>query len=264
MTTTQRIIKYVSIAFAIYLIFNILSGITFGIISIGNVFDNKNDNYNNINLDDNLFVLDVEISKSNIIIKNGNKFKVESNNKNIDIKQNNNKLLITEKKKLWFNNSDLVIYIPTNYIFDNVTIENGSGKIDIETLKSKKLYFDLGAGNVNIDNLLVLNEGKIDGGAGSITINDGRVNNLDLDMGIGKLSLTTKITGNNEIDAGIGEIDLNLIGNENDYNIKLDKGIGSMYIDNKKINNSVNYGSGSNIIDINGGIGKIDVEFVGN
>lgn len=267
MIKTQKLIKYCAIAFAIFLVFNIISGIMYGIISISNIFNNDESSVGNLkdlNINSNIQVLDVDISSVNITIKESNKFKVETNNKNINYKIDNNKLFITETKYNFFNkknSSDLIIYVPNYLTFDNVNIENGAGKININELYTKKLYLDLGAGKVKANNLTVLNDTKIDGGAGEINITNSKINNLDLDMGVGKLSLTSKITGNNEIDAGIGELNLNLVGNSNDYRIKLDKGIGSATIDNQKMKSETYYGTGSNSIDIDGGVGNINIKF---
>ena len=48
MIKAQRIIKYCAIAFAIFLIFNILSVLMYGIIAIGNTFDNSKKDNNTI------------------------------------------------------------------------------------------------------------------------------------------------------------------------------------------------------------------------
>jgi len=269
MTNIQKIIKYVAMAFAIFLVFSILSSIMFGIVSISNIFGNEEDANNmvleDLNINNNTLVLDIEVSGIDVIIKQGNEFKAETNNKYIKTRQNGNKLYITEKSHSWFSRrdgSDLVVYVPSDYIFDVVSIENGAGKIDIDFLSSKKIYFDLGAGKVTIDNLLVLNETEIDGGAGTIVIENGSLNNLDLDMGLGKLSLTSELIGESEIDAGVGEVNLNLIGNINKYKIKLDKGIGSAKFGSKQMESNIYYGNGSNIIDIDGGIGSIKIDFL--
>ena len=77
-----------------------------------------------------------------------------------------------------------------------------------------------------------------------------------------QLSLTSKIIGDSEIDAGVGELNLNLIGSLNDYKIKLDKGIGSASINSEKMRSETYYGTGSNLIDIDGGVGSINIDFV--
>lgn len=260
----QKLIKYCAIAFAFFLIFNIISGIIYVISLFSNVSTKGNslNEFKNLNVKQDTFILNIDAFSMNITIKTGNKLKIESNNKNINFKQANNRLSIKEKHG-WFNktqNSDLIIYVPQNFIFDTVSIESGAGKLNVEQLLTKNLSLELGTGKVVINNLNTLNNTEIDGGAGSIEINNGKINNLDLDMGIGQLSLNSTLIGNNKIDSGVGMIDLNLNGTINDYKIKVDKGIGSVNLNGEKIKGDTYYGTGSNLVDIDGGIGSINIE----
>lgn len=264
MSQVQRVIKYVAVAFAIFLIFSIVSGIMYGMISFTNIFDDDDpilENLKELPITNDVLVLNIEVGSANIIIKQGESLKVETNNKYISLKEKGNQLSITEKKHKWISksNSELVIYVPENYIFDDVNFETGAGKINIDKLSTKSLDFDLGAGEVTIDNLDVTDETSIEGGAGKISILNGSINNLDLDMGVGELSITSRITGNNNINAGVGKMVLNLLGD--DYKIKIDKGIGSATVNNEKVVDSSYYGSGRNIIDIDGGVGNIEVSY---
>lgn len=266
MSGAQKIIKYLAIAFAILLIFNIISGIMYGIISFTNIFNNNEiqQEIEELSINENIQIIDIEVSSINIIIKEGENFKAETNNKNITYKQVNNKLSISEKNHNWFtknNTTDLIIYIPSNHLFENVSIENGAGKIEIENINTQKLDLDLGAGKVDINKLTVLDKTKIEGGAGEIIISNANINNLDLDSGVGRLSLTSQLTGNNEINAGVGEIELNLIGNEADYKIKVEEGLGTTKLNGNNINDKTYYGTGSNIVDIEGGIGSININY---
>lgn len=269
MSGLQKTIKYLAIAFAIYLVFNIITGIMYGVSFIGHIFQNDDkvisEKFDSIKINENTLLLDINVASSSIIIKNGDTFKAETNNKYIESKQDKNKLYIKERKHNLFNydkNSELIIYIPNDFIFDGINLETGAGKVNIESLSSKILYLDLGAGKVTINNLNVLEEAEIDGGAGEITITDSDIHNLDLEMGIGKLSLTSKLTGNSKIDSGIGKIDLFLLGTIDDYSITLDKGLGNATIDGDDMVNNKEYGNGFHRIDIDGGIGSIDIDFI--
>lgn len=270
MKQSQKIIKYLAIAFALFLTFSIISIISYGVSFIGNLFDSDKDSIteklNDLDINDNTLLLDINTSSSNITIKSGDVLKAETNNKYINSKQDNNKLYITEKKHniLRDNESEIIIYIPDDFIFDGVSIETGAGKVNIETLYTKKLYLNLGAGKVEINDLNVLEKAKVDGGAGEIVINAININNLDLDMGIGKFMLIGQLFGKTEIDQGIGTVDLNLLGNKDDYQIHLDKGLGSVKIDGNNINNDETLGNGNNKIDIDGGIGSIEINFTKN
>lgn len=267
MSSLQKIIKYLSIAFAIFLTFSIISWIMYGFSFVGNIFndDEKSitEELNNLKINDNTLLLDINVSSSNIIIKTGEVFKAETNNKYINSKQDKNKLYIEEEKhNLFNNNSELIIYIPEYFVFDGVSIETGAGKVSIESLSTKQLYLNLGAGKVDINDLKVSENTKIDGGAGEININAIGINNLDLDMGVGKLFLTAKLTGNNMIDAGVGKMNLFLVGKLDDYQISLDKGIGETTIKGNSVKDDISYGTGINKIDIDGGIGSIDIDFI--
>ena len=270
MSTAQKIIKYCAIAFACFLIYMILSSIMFGISSLLNIFDDDTNTTNNLEetiIKEEKSIIDVEIASSELKICEGDSFKVETNNKYIQIKESNKKLYIKEKKHNIFSNnnkSSIIIYIPKDLVFDSISIESGAGKIDISSLITKELDLNLGAGNVNIDNLFVESEAEIDGGAGKLTIENGTINNLDLDMGVGAVNIKSKLTGNNNIDAGVGEIILNLIGTKDDYKIITDKGIGNIKVDNEDIKENTYYGNGSTIIDIDGGVGNITVNYKQN
>ncbi len=267
MNGIQKVIKYLAIAFAVFLIFNIIFGIMYGISSIGIFFDNNksniSENLNDLEINNNTLLLDINVASSNITIKKGDNFIAQTSSKYINCKQDNNKLYIIEKKHNWFNNknNELIIYVPNDFTFDRVIIDAGAGKVNVEQLSTKELYLSFGAGKVEINNLEVLENTEIEGGSGDLTIDGININNLELNMGIGKISLTSKLTGKNKIDSGIGEMNLSLIGTLEDYEIYLDKGIGKATINGNNVKDDNTYGTGINKLDINGGIGNIEINF---
>lgn len=272
MIKAQRIIKYCAIAFALFLVINIFGLIMNVIFSLSSILNNNdsdklqiNEELKNIDINEDIKKIELDIASSKIIIiKEGTKIKVETDNEYIKVKERNNKLTITEEKQNLFKinkNSELVIYLPENLLFDEVNIDSGAGTVDIDYLNTKELELSLGAGQVNIQNLNVSNEADIDGGAGEVIIQNSSINNLDLDMGVGKLTLNSSLTGNNEIDAGIGELNINLVGTSEDYKIRLNKGLGNATLNNEKMKNDTYYGKGTNIIDIDGGIGSIKINY---
>ena len=127
-------------------------------------------------------------------------------------------------------------------------------------MQVNNLDLELGAGKTNINNIKT-NNTDIESGAGKLEIKSSLINNLDLDMGVGEIIIEANLTGNTKIDAGIGSLKLDILGKALDYKIKLDKDIGNVYIDNKKVKDNEVIGNGSNYIDIDGGIGEIKVNF---
>ena len=102
-------------------------------------------------------------------------------------------------------------------MFDKAMIDTGAGKVEIETLACDVLELSLGAGKADIKNLTANSNANIDGGAGELNIDGGKLCNLDLDMGVGKLTLKSRIEGKSDLDYGVGETDLILLGSKDDY-----------------------------------------------
>lgn len=269
MNNTQKIIKYLAIFFAISLIVSIFYSITIGVTSFFYIFGNDseksdiNGKFSYTYERSEISYIDIDLKASSTEIKQGDTLKVEADNKNITFRKRGNKLYISEKDYHLFRHKNykrnVIIYLPKDYIYEEISIDSGFGKINVDSLSTNKLFLDLGAGEVVIDELNVLDEAEIEGGAGKITINNGTINNLDLDMGVGKLELSSKLTGNSKVDAGVGETVINLIGKMEDYKIKIDKGIGEAKLNNNNIESSKFYGNGNNELIIDGGIGKIDI-----
>ena len=154
----------------------------------------------------------------------------------------------------------LIVYIPENIVFELVNIEAGAGEIKIEDLETKKLSFEIGAGKVEIAKLNVLEEAKIDGGAGKVEILSGNINNLKLNVDVGEFILNDTLTGNNDIEAGIGKLEIDLKDELENYEIKVNKGIGSITIDGKEVSDNTKYGDGKTSIKVDGGIGSIIIK----
>lgn len=265
MSSVQKIIKYLALAFAFFLIFTIISWIMYGISIFANLFNEDNakeENLSTINVNEQVKSLDIDVMTVNIKFKEGDILKLATNNNYIKVRQDSNKLSIIEKKKgtlFKTDRTDLIIYVPSSYSFNDVAIDSGTGMVGIDRLTTNNLYLDLGAGKISINNLFVRDSTEIDGGAGEINVNGGILNDLDLDMGVGKFTLSSRIMGNSKIDAGVGEMNLNLMDSSDEYEIKLDKGIGSARLNGKDMKNG-SYGYGSNFIDIDGGVGSINIK----
>ncbi|MGM9877366.1 MAG: DUF4097 family beta strand repeat-containing protein [Bacilli bacterium] len=275
MTSTQKIIKYLAASLAIFLIITIMSAILSGVYMLFNVFGVADNDYitNDLKTISNETIYMPEISSlkidlefTNLEIITGDTFSVETNNSKISYKNNNGSIKIKEENRNWLNktnnSSNLIIYIPENMaLLDEVNITSGAGKLHIEKLNTQRLNLELGAGDVNIENLIVLNEGKIDGGAGKIELKYSEINNLEANLGVGEFNFVGKLSGKSEIDSGIGQININLLDSKENYRLEIDKGIGNVTIDDEELQMNRIYGTGSNYLDIDGGVGSIKINF---
>ena len=271
MTSAQKIIKYLALCLATFLIFLIISSLLGVFYSVSKILDIQKDNevtmdkMSTVNFKtDDISSLDINLLFTNLIIKQGNNLHFETNNEKVHFDEENNSLKIKEDSRNWLsqnNKGDLILYLPENSQFKTVEIQVGAGKIQIENLVTDFLSLELGAGETSIQRLNVSENCKIESGAGKVSLLDGRIKNLDLDLGVGKFELISSLLGSNKINAGIGSLELNLLGNKKDYLIKADKGIGTIHVDEAVVSDDSTIGTGENTIKIDGGIGNIDVSF---
>ena len=274
MTTAQKIIKYCAVAFAIFLIITIISAVLsagYRLLNAIGIINFKENSLleNMVTISDDVeefLSLNLDIKSSNLQIKTGDKFEVKTNNSNIKYSNENGSIKITEDKVAnWFfgkiDIGELIIYIPENMKqIDEVKINVGAGTVFIEQLNTENLYLDLGAGNVTIDKLIVSEELKINGGAGNININSGEIANVDLDLGVGNTKIKSDITGNSNINTGVGELNLYLSLDADNYKINVNKGLGKITFNDDKILDDTIIGNGENYIKISGGVGNINIE----
>ncbi len=272
MNVIQKVIKYLAIALAAFIIMNIVSvalsilwGVAWisGVAKDAQIIESQEEIYSTIGNTD-ITTLKIELSASNLEIKNGEMLRVETNNLNVKCNQEGNQLIIKDKTKNWFSKrsdeSQIILYMPANMLWDSVKIDSGAGELNIEELATRNFDFDMGAGKVVIKELNVSNKTEIDGGAGKIEILSGAMNNLKLDTGVGEFTLNAKLTGRNDVNAGVGKINFNLTDGTENYKIKVNKGIGSITIDGKETTDGNEYGHGETYIDIDGGVGAIEIK----
>ena len=274
MTTAQKVIKYLATAFAVFLIITIISAILSGgyalLSALGLIHTNKDIVTENLKVISKevkeVTTLKIDLAYTNLDIKTGDDFKVETNNSNITFEENNGSVKIKEENRNWLKNdnisSNLIICIPEDMIaIDETKIQTGAGKINIEKLNTQSLYLELGAGDVYIENVIATGETKIDGGVGKTELKSCEINNLKANLGMGEFTFSGKLTGKSKIDSGVGAINIDLIDNKNNYKIDVSKGLGNVTLDGQKLEVDRVYGIGENYLDIDGGIGEIKIDF---
>ena len=274
MTTLQKVIKYLALAFAIFLTVSIVGGILSAVGLLGSLFSDDDAEWGDVIGETKTYTVSSEISDLNIqinaadfYIKEGNSFSVESNLKNLEVDEKNGCLTLKDLTKIKLNGSNayenavLTIWVPVGTVFDNVNIKTGAGRFTVDSLSAATIGFELGAGDVTISKLIAEKSANIEGGAGRITISNGAIKDLALKMGMGQLNLTAALTGDSELELGVGESNITLLGSKDDYELDIEKGIGNITVDGKNVTDFGSSGNGANEVDIHGGVGAINVRF---
>lgn len=271
MRETQKVIKYVAMAFGIFLSINIIYWSLFAITSVFGLVAHVEDKgeISTVTYSQeftNVENIEIDMSVSKLNIKKGDKLKVEGANLSEEFKaKTENGTLTIEDKNIGTNflfsgedTSEITVYIPNE--LKSAKITTGISKSDIENLKVKSLDLKLGVGKNYIKDLTA-QDTKIECGAGKVEIEDANLNDVDLSTGVGSFDFRGKITGNSKIECGIGKTDLRLKGSENDYKITTKTGLGAFSINGNSASNEGTYGNGNSTIKVTGGIGKVDIDF---
>lgn len=270
MTTFQKIVKYLAIAFGIYLSLMIFSAIIsiatsiLGVTTIVGALDDDNIERTSFAQEySGITELDIDINSGNLIIETGPTFKVELKevSKYVTVESNQGKLKIQEnsKKALKNNIGQIIVYIPENTVLNEVEIDSGIGETEIKHLNAKECEMDFGVGSTKISNMTVQNKIKIETGTGEVSLDNCNVNNLSLETGVGKTEFVGNIEGSSSIKNGMGELDIDLLGKSEEYQIITETGIGEVKLNNQNIGEGT-IGTGKNVIKVEGGIGSISIK----
>lgn len=269
MTTTQKIIKYLAIAFALYLVISIFS-IIFGLSReiISSINNDKKESKlleeyttisNNVN---NIESFKIDISNDDIEIKEGEKFEVKTNNPDVKFYHENSIVKIKSDKTFSWHLSNssrgtIIIYLPNEFNISELDLNLGAGKIDIDKIFVETLLMDLGAGTMTAKEINVYEKATINGGAGNININSGTINNLNLKLGAGNASIQSDLTGSNTLTTGVGKLNLGLSRSKDNYRFDINKGLGNIILNDFDVSEDTLIGDGETKIKINGAVGNI-------
>ena len=274
MTAFQKVIKYLAIAFAIYLIIMIV-GVIFSLFAVIIGLEKWSNSSNqeivehNITEYSNVEKLDIKLGVCRLEIKEASQIKVETSDVTDKFKcELKNGTLKIEDNKMntnIFNNKvpEVTIYIPRNYKFNEIDLELGVNNSNIYELNGKDISIEFGVGKARIDSLNG-EKVEINGGAGETKIDNVNIEHLDLEAGIGSIVINGKILNNSEIVSGIGRLEVNLVGEKDNYELRLERGIGNLEVDGEKVREDENIGNGTIKIRIEAGIGETEINFIEN
>lgn len=274
MRTAQHLIKALAIALATFIILGmfaaLVGGVTFLVSLTGGEswqWSGQSNNWTSSDVaEQQIKSLDLNVKATNVRLRqadDGELVRIETNNEHISSWISDGVLNVVEKSHGllgWGGTGEVVVYLRKDARLENVKLEIGAGSLTIEKLDAKWIDLNLGAGRTEISSIKVTDGAKIDGGAGVLVIQDGDLRDARIDLGAGKAEITAKLTGHSKVDSGVGKVELNLSGNEKEYTIKVDKGLGSVTLNGTKLSDNAVWGSGSNDIEIESGVGAVEIK----
>ena len=166
-----------------------------------------------------------------------------------------------DEEQYWGTNNDhttLIVELPEGMSLDKMELDIGAADVhfDVPDVTCGKLLLDVGAANVIIEEINVTELLDTNVGAGNVEIYGGSYQNVKIDCGVGSFIMEGTVAGDLTASCDVGNVELNLTGEEEDYNYKLSCDLGAIEVNGKDYSST----SGRHNITNDGAIGTLDLE----
>jgi hypothetical protein len=150
-----------------------------------------------------------------------------------------------------FASPEVVITIPMNKSFHDVSITSNAAHIDVSGIKAdtanfsfnaayanatslqcKQLYLTMNAGEVDLSNVRATDSVSIDLNAGAIYVQDSIFTNMNFNMQAGYASFEGVLKGSNSISAAAGDANFRLQQHESDLDVRCQTSVGDISVNN--------------------------------
>lgn len=126
---------------------------------------------------------------------------------------------------------NITVHVPSK-VLESADFTVKAGSLTVNNLETKTLSLNMTAGDTNFYSVAVQERSHIKMTAGSCVFDDCNFNNSNINMTAGDMTYNLcRLIGSNDIKMTAGDLYMGLIGRRSDYNIKVDRTAGDVYID---------------------------------
>ena len=234
--------------------------------------------------------LDVDIASLNFYLEKGDGYKLEYQvtEKNIPrVSESGDKLTVKQPSgsSFSFNFSSVTknqyykIIVPENAGVIDAELEAASGSINVDgvdikgkvsiasgraaacDVESKELKVSAASGKIDLSNVIV-EKLNVDLTSGSFNATDCKASELDAELTSGMITFDRMSADEVDLDIMSGTVSMNLLGNKDDYDYKLESTSGSIVLDGSKVDRKFKSDAGRDKkIKVDLTSGKVDISF---
>lgn len=189
-------------------------------------------NYHSTISADSIDSFEIEVDKAKVLLKEHEEDKIEvtvNNDKNVEVHVDGNALQIEQNDVIFGEECEIIIYIPFNKVFHEVSCSLGDGSMTLHNVAATEIELEVGAGEIEIDYLESQNL-SAEIGAGQCAVKNGSVQDAEVEVGMGQFTWNGMISHNMEAECGIGQMSVYLEEEEEYYSYTLTSGIGKIGI----------------------------------
>lgn len=206
---------------------------------------------------DSIFIL-TNAGDINIVKSNSNFFGLDAEGVKLRYFEKDDVIYVTSDA------TDATIYIPSEKEFDYFCVSTLAGDIDLSApIKANKIDINAASGDIQV-NKIISNDGQLVIGAGNLSVNEMDVESYVVTSIIGNIDIKCNVEKDLTV-RGIGNIELNLAGEEKDYNYELNAKAGNVVLGSSewsgaKLDKKIDNDSEKNII-LESSTGNVEIQF---
>jgi len=136
-----------------------------------------------------------------------------------------------------FKTPSIKITLPEEFKAEDITISLDAGRLVAENLHADTAHFNVHAGSLEIDGLVVEEDSKYFVGAGQINLKEVDIENIKVECDVGAVIMKGIVIGDNEIQCNVGTISLDIDDEMDLYSFDIDSDLGNVIINNKRYRN---------------------------
>lgn len=159
---------------------------------------------------------------------------------------------------------EITLYVPVNYVFDEVELEIGAGILEMGNLQATKVALETGAGEITADTIQC-EEFVVSVGMGECVVKEITAKSLEGDVGAGNLEFAKVTADLIEMECSMGNLEMEVTGAKEDYNYNIECGMGNLELGNETYSGiaqekQVDNGS-AKTMDIECAMGNVEISF---
>lgn len=162
-----------------------------------------------------------------------------------------------------FKAASITITIPEDFHGKDIKIDLGAGSLYADKLSADTVELTVGAGSMEVETLHATNLMEIENGAGNLIIHEMSARDVDVDCGVGDIKIKGIIERDCNVQTGVGNVFLDIKGDEENYNYTVDCGIGHVIINDNSYNGitdtTIRNNNSVGTFRLECGIGKIEL-----
>lgn len=162
-----------------------------------------------------------------------------------------------------FKAATITITIPEDFRAKDIKIDLGAGSLYADKLSADTVELTVGAGSMEVETLNATNLMEIENVAGNLIIHEMSARDVDVECGVGDIKIKGSIERDCNVTTGVGNVFLDIKGDEENYNYTVDCGIGHVIINDNSYNGitdtTIRNNNSVGTFRLECGIGKIEL-----